>query len=292
MKSIPLPLLLAASLALGCLTSTRAAPASPYPPVTLPDTEVRSLPTSAHGRNYVLEIGLPGSYRSDPARRYPVLYVTDGYWDFPTLYSSYLNLVYDKVAPEAIIVGIGYPGDHTVDEYNQMRLWELSPTRLGGPADHNSGHAAEFLNTIEHEIIPFVEHEYRVDPSYRVLAGSSMGGLFTLYALFTRPSLFNGYIAASPAVTAGADWLFGYEARFERHPQPINARLFMTGAEYEHLLPGIRRFDARLEQAHFAGLVYQFRMIDHANHAGEKGESYMRGMQFVFAPLVHAQPGP
>lgn len=258
--------------------------AAPYPPVTLPNTEVRPLPGAAHGRQYVLQVGLPGSYASDPARRYPVLYVTDGYWDFPTLYSSYLNLVYDKVAPEAIIVGIGYPGEHSVDAYNQMRLWELSPVRLNG--DAATGHAAEFLDTIEHRIIPFVEREYRADPSQRVLAGSSMGGLFTLYALLTKPGLFTGYIAASPAVTAGNDWLFGYAARVAARRPEVHARLFMTGAEFEHLLPGIRRFDAQLQRDPLPGLSYEFRLIDHAHHAGEKAESYMRGMQYVFAPLV------
>lgn len=35
-----------------------------------------------------------------------------------------------------------------------------------------------------------------------------------------------------------------------------------------------------------AGLTYAFRLIDHAGHAGEKAESYMRGMQYVFAPIA------
>lgn len=61
----------------------------------------------------------------------------------------------------------------------------------------------------------------------------------------------------------------------------MHARLFMTGAEYEHLLPGIRRFDAQLRRDPVPGLTHQFRLIDQAGHAGEKAESYMRGMQYV-----------
>jgi predicted alpha/beta superfamily hydrolase len=229
---------------------------------------------------------LPASYRTDTNRRYPVLFVTDGYWDFPTLWVSYLNLAYDKTVPEALVVGIGYADEHSVDEYNRMRLWELSPVRVGSVLDRNSGHAEEFLDSIEHEIIPFVEKEYRADPSFRVMAGSSMGGLFTLYAMCTKPALFQGYIAASPAVTVSNDWLFGYEAEFAKKNSAMNARLFMTGAEFEQLMQGIRRFDAQLLEHKLAGLTYAFRMIDGARHAGEKAESYMRGLQYVFEPVA------
>jgi predicted alpha/beta superfamily hydrolase len=232
----------------------------------------------------VLSIGLPASYRTDSHRKYPVVFVTDGYWDFPTLWVSYLNLAYDKTVPEALIVGIGYAGDHSVDEYNKMRLWELSPVRLGTVLDRNSGHAQDFLDSIEHEIIPFVEKEYRADPAFRVMSGSSMGGLFTLYALCTKPALFQGYIAASPAVSAGHDWLFDYEAKFAQQPPATSARLYMTGAELEELMPAIRRFDAQLRAQKLPNLTYAFRVIDDAHHAGEKAESYMRGLQYVFAP--------
>ena len=66
---------------------------------------------------------------------------------------------------------------------------------------------------MEREIIPFVEARYRVDTSYRVLGGSSLGGLFALYVLFTEPALFTAYIAPSPAMPFARDWLFGTRRR-------------------------------------------------------------------------------
>jgi predicted alpha/beta superfamily hydrolase len=277
-------LLFAGSLAAAGRSAASAVP--PYPPFVIANSQLRVLPRSANGRQYQLQIGLPASYASEPTRRYPVLFVTDGYWDFPTVQTSYNNLVYDRVVPEFIIVGLGYVGENP--DFGNLRLWELSPVPVEGHGEQTSGHAAEFLRTLEDEIIPFIEREYRADPSHRVLAGSSLGGLFTLYAMYTRPELFQGYIAVSPAVRVQNDWLLGYEEAFARSGQALKARLYLTGAENEwpSFLAAIQRFHARLARRKYPGFAYDFRRIDGERHAGTKAESYVRGMRFVFAPLA------
>ena len=111
----------------GALQAQAADPApATYPAHTLPNTLLRALPKNADGRSYQLHIHLPASFANEPKRRYPVLYVTDGYWDFATIVASYNNLAYDKVVPEFITVGLGYAGDNL--DYGQLRAWELSPT--------------------------------------------------------------------------------------------------------------------------------------------------------------------
>jgi len=253
-----------------------------YPPHAIANSLLRVLPTNADGRSYQLHIHLPASFAKEPRRRYPVLYVTDGYWDFATVVVSYDNMVYDKVLPEFIIVGLGYAGEKP--DYGKLREWELSPVRLGA----DSGHADKFLATLEREIIPFMEREYRADPAHRVLAGSSLGGLFTLYAMYAKPTLFEGYIAASPAVVVGGDWIIGQAKAYAATGKPIKARLYVTGAEYEWpgFLAGIQRYQALVPTLKHPGLVFQNRTIDGERHAGTKAESYARGMRFVFEPLA------
>jgi len=284
MKRFVLPLTFLLT-ALAALPAQAADPAPSYPPHVIPNSLLRTLPATADGRRYQLHIHLPGSFAKEPKRRYPVLYVTDGYWDFATMVVSYDNMVYDKVLPEFIIVGLGYAGDNL--DYGQMRTWELSPVRLG-PQDGDSGHADKFLATLERDVIPFMEREYRADPAHRVLAGSSLGGLFTLYAMYAKPTLFEGYIAASPAVVVGNDWLIGQAKAYAATAKPIKARLYVTGAEYEWpaFLAGIKRYQALLPELKHPGLVYQNRTIDGERHAGTKAESYARGMRFVFEPLA------
>jgi uncharacterized protein len=284
------------------VASASAAP-PPAPPAAAPsarprhafsDGEVLAIPHVENSRDYLVYVALPASYDKEPTRRYPVIYLCDGYWDAGLVRQIYWNEAWDKSVPEFILVGFGYPGDNP--DYDSLRRWDYTPVEdaKADAAPPNSGHAAEFLDAIEHRILPLVEREYRVDPSYRVLGGSSLGGLFTLYAMFTKPELFRAYIAPSPAVDFGADWLFQYEAAFAKAggAKRLHARLFMSGAEREWpgFLASIKRFDARLREHAYSGLDYQFRVVDGERHAGTKAESYSRGLRFAFAPLTPEPP--
>ena len=247
------------------------------------------LAPNAAGRHYQLHVGLPASYAKETTPRYPVVYVTDGYWDFQKMTAIEGSLVYDKVVPEFITVGIGYAGENP--DYNNLRRWELSPVPSDNPAA--AGHAADFLRTIESEIIPLIEKDYRVDSSHRVLAGASLGGLFTLYSMYTKPDLFWAYVAATPAVASGNDWLLGYEDAFAKSGKPLKVRLFVAGGGNESpgFLGGILRFNQRISSRKHAGLAYEFRIIDGERHAGMQLEAYTRGLRFVFAPLAE-ESGP
>lgn len=283
MKKFNLPLLVLTAVL--SLQAARADDAHKYPPHAISDSELRVLPVTADGRHYQLHVHLPASFVKEPKRHYPVLYVTDGYWDFSTIVASYDNMVYDKVLPEFIVVGLGYAGTNL--DLGKLRQWELPPVPLG-PFSTDTGHADKFLATLESEIIPFVEREYRADPTHRVLAGSSLGGLFTLYTMYTKPALFEGYIAASPAIVVGSDWLLGVARDYAKSGKPIKARLYVTGAEYEwpSFLAGVKRYQALLPALKHPELVFENRIIDGERHAGTKAESYARGMRFVFAPLA------
>ncbi|PTT78148.1 hypothetical protein DBR42_24070 [Pelomonas sp. HMWF004] len=277
-------LLLTLGLTLCAMTHADTA----HPPHHLPGSQLRVLPTTAEGRSYQLHVHLPASFAREPRRRYPVLYITDAYWDFAAVVASYGNLVYDRVVPEFIIVGLGYAGERP--DYDALRLWDLSPVRLSGEKAE-SGHADRFLATLEKTVFPLVERDYRADPAQRFLAGSSLGGLFALHAMYARPELFKGYIAASPAVVAGGDWIIGQAKAYAATDKPIKARLYVTGAEYEWpgFLAGIQRYQALLPELKHPGLVFENRIIDGERHAGTKAESYTRGMRFVFAPLAPEQ---
>ena len=244
----------------GAFQAWAADPTPSLPPHSVPNTLLRALPKNADGRSYQLHIHLPGSFAKERGRRYPVLYVTDGYWDFATVVASYNNLAYDQVVPEFIVVGLGYAGDNL--DYGALRGWELSPVKLG-PLASGTGHADQFLASLETVIFPLVEREYRADPSQR-------------------------YLAASPAVVVGGDWILGQAKAHAATGRPINARLYVTGAEYEWpgFLAGIQRYQALLPELKHPGLVFQNRTIDGERHAGTKAESYTRGMRFVFEPLA------
>lgn len=255
-----------------------------YPEYVLRGTEVRILPRSANGRDYQLYVALPYTYSTDSKKKYPVVFMTDGYWSFTRMVGLYSSLWYDKVVPEYITVSLGYAGDNL--DYGKLREWELSPVRMG--LFGSSGHAAEFLEAIEKEIIPFVEREYRVDSSHRVIGGGSLGGLFTLYTMLTKPELFSGYIAMSPSVPLGGDWIFEYETKFAASHRPFKGRLFMTVGGYESpsFATSIQKFYDQLAGRKYPGLVSNFRVIDGERHGASNSEATNRGLRYVFEDIA------
>ncbi len=281
MKGIQAWVLALAMVAMPVMSAEQAK----LPAYSIPRSEVRTLPVNAAGRHYALFIHLPESYAKEPSKRYPVVFVTDGYWDFMKIIAVGGALRYDQYAPEYISVGMAYAGENL--DYGDLRRWELSPVKFGSPADA-SGHAKDFLDTIEKVFIPLIEKEYRTDPKQRVLGGASLGGLFTLYAMFTKPDLFNGYVAVTPAVAVGNGWLLKYEEEFAKAGKSVNARLYMTvgGNEAKGYVDYVERMNQRFATRKYPKLAYEFRVIDGERHAGMQLESYNRGIRFVFVPAV------
>lgn len=274
-------------LAALAFTSAIAAPPPTPPKHTLGNSEIRDLPRDAKGREFRVLVGLPYSYGSSPTKRYPVLYLCDGYWDFTLVNGLYGNVLYDKAVPEFIIVGLSYTGDNP--KYDSLRVHDYTP--VPDPSDTKAratGHAKEFLATLRNRIIPFVEKEYRVDTTWRGIAGSSLGGLFALYTAFEAPGLFQGTIAPSPAVGWANGWLFQREAEFARAGKPLSTRLFLSTAseEWPDFTKAVRAFNDSLDAHKIPGLVKNWRIVEGERHAGTKAESYNRGVRFVFSPLA------
>jgi predicted alpha/beta superfamily hydrolase len=252
-----------------------------YPAYAVPHTELREVPRCANGGEYMLYIQLPASYAKDTNRKYPIVFICDGQYDFALLCGIYTQLLFDKVVPEYILVGLGYQGSH--EDYNPMRLRDFlaAPDREFDPDPSKTGRAAEFLAALEHELIPFIEREYRADPSCRALAGTSAAGQFVLYVLLSKPSLFQSYVAMSPPVSK---WILSYEQQVFLKGMPLAGRLFLTGAGADPPAFNERLvyFADRLRSRHHAGLRYEWRLIEGEGHAGAKIEGYTRGLRFSF----------
>ncbi|MEK7393598.1 MAG: alpha/beta hydrolase-fold protein [Fibrobacterota bacterium] len=255
---------------------------------TLGNTRVRDLPRDANGREFRVLVALPYSYESNPSKRYPVLYLCDGYWDFTLVNGLYGNILYDKTVPEFIIVGLSYTGDNP--KYDSLRRYDYTPVAdpSTDPKARNSGHGKEFLAALQHQIIPFVQKEYRVDTTWRGIAGSSLGGLFALYTAFEAPGLFQGTIAPSPAIVWANGWINKREAEFARSGKALPTRLFLSTAseEWPDFTKAIRVFNDTLDAHKIAGLVKKWRIVDGERHAGTKAESYNRGLRYILSPLA------
>lgn len=166
---------------------------------------------SGHVRRHIRVLFCPHSWKESNAS--PASYVVDGnaYFFTATDVVRRLQFAWNK---KAVIVGVGYPITDSV--FSNRRSSDLTPPskhqKISHPvgrdgktqADIRFGEADKFLKTLVEEIMPFVEQSVLPAVPLRrmnhVLFGHSFGGLFSLYTLFTRPSLFDTYIAASPSI--------------------------------------------------------------------------------------------
>jgi hypothetical protein len=112
--------------------------------------------------------------------------------------------------------------------------------------------------------------------------GSSFGGTFTLYAMFSEPGLFSGYVAASPAVPYGGRFAFKQEAEYASSHQDLPVRLFLSVGGSESLRLPVEEFMQVLGERGYPGLEMETLTIAGEGHASNKPEGYNRGLRFIF----------
>jgi predicted alpha/beta superfamily hydrolase len=129
---------------------------------------------------------LPGAAGQEP---YPALYVLDGLMTFvSTAQIAQTTLAYSagQLRPVAI-VGVS-PATGPFTRWSTQRARDLTPTSatskyLLRKTPYGTGGAEAMLELIGREIAPYVESVHPLDPAGRGLAGVSLGGLLTCWAL-------------------------------------------------------------------------------------------------------------
>jgi predicted alpha/beta superfamily hydrolase len=248
--------------------------------VELPGTQLLTIHSSIVGRDYDLYVSLPRNYH-DTTRRFPVVYLLDGQYDFPLVNGIYGDLYYDGFLPELITVGITWGGEHP--NYDSLRTRDFTPTSIKEVP--STGNGPKFLASIKGELIPYIDSQYRTDKKDRTLMGSSLGGLFTLYTMFHETDLFTRYVLTSPAIMWDNNVLSSYEESYHTQHARLPARLFMAVSALEGSETTFGKFVDRLKSRKYQDLQIETMVLEGMGHAGSKPEGYTRGLQSVFARL-------
>lgn len=249
-----------------------------FPPVIIPGSETRRITSSiVTGQEYVLHILLPSGYSSSK-KKYPMVYLMDSQWDFPLVTALYGQQYFDGFIPEMIIVGVTWGG--IKPHADSLRARDYTPTNE--MPLKQSGGANSFLQFMKDELFPFIETNYKADNEKRILMGCSFGGLVTLYAMFTRPELFYGYVAASPAVGWNKEVIYQYEKQFAAKNISKPLRLYMTVGDVEQGRTAYERFADFLTKKNYAGINTRSKVLGNTGHSGTKAETYTRGLQYIF----------
>ena len=165
---------------------------------------------------------VPGIYERRPDLHFPVLYMQDGQNLFDPA-TSFIQGVYWRVGETAdrliaegaiqplVIVGIYNTGKRRLREYSPSK-----DRKLGG------GGADRYGRMLTREIKPFIESQFRIlsGAANTGIAGSSLGGLLTIYLGLKYRQIFGRIAALSPSVWWNQRWIVNYAARARVEPRP------------------------------------------------------------------------
>ena len=173
-----------------------------------------------HNRRDVL-VHLPPSYDTT-RRRYPVVYMQDGQnlFDPATSFAGDWGLARVLASAarrglEAIVVGVPNMGAERLDEYSPYH-----DAKAGG-----GGRGVAYTTFLARTLKPLVDRMFRTRRSREdtVIAGSSMGGLISLYGLFQQPAVFGAAGVLSPSLWFAGGAIF---SDIER-ARPVPARIYL-----------------------------------------------------------------
>lgn len=143
-------------------------------------------------------IYLPNDYQTNLTKRYPVLYMHDGQncFDKTTAFSDEWGI--DETLSNkqtngdkgCIVVAVDNGGTTRLDEYSPYN----NPQYGGGQGD-------AYVDFMALTLKPYIDSAYRTFPDKinTAMAGSSMGGLITSYAMFKYPDVYGKAGIFSPA---------------------------------------------------------------------------------------------
>lgn len=173
--------------------------------------------------NYVqernIDVWLPHNYQ--PNKKYAVLYMHDGQmlFDSTTTWNKQEWKVDENIAQlsqknlikECIIVGIWNAGDLRRSEYFPKKVADFLPDSVKKfmleKYLSNKIRSDDYLLFLVKELKPFIDKKYSTlkDRKNTFIAGSSMGGVISMYAICEYPEVFGG------AACLSTHWIGSFE---------------------------------------------------------------------------------
>lgn len=260
---------------------------------SIPNTHVHFMSATGNGYDYRIDVNIPLSYDSSD-KRFPVLYILDSNWYFPMVTSIVQSMMIIPATPdvqEMIIVGIGYETsdvamqtglrsrDYT-PSVNDEIVASMRAILPWAEIERTSGEAADFLNFICDDAIPFIDTSYRTDPNVRIGHGHSFGGLFMLYTLFNRPDTFHNYIVASPSIWWDDKIILKHEQAYAETHSDLPSILYLcAGTDELGILSNAAALVAQMQSRNYTGLDLQYEFMEGEVHSSIVARTFVNGLR-------------
>lgn len=257
-----------------------------------------------------ITVWLPADYPASAP--YDVLYMHDGQMLFAAkdtwngqswhMDEHAQHLIDARSVRPFLIVGVDNAGPERHAEFTPERPWRSLPesarTALRGAARGDTPvysaalRSDRYLAFLAEELKPWIERRYAVDGgrAHTFLAGSSMGGLISLYALVERPQVYGGAACLSthwPVVFRLDDNPMpdAIVADLETHlPAPGGHRLWFDHGTETLYAPTQQRVDALARRRGYDVRQLRSRVYSGAAHTEDAWSARIEeALQFVLA---------
>lgn len=187
---------------------------------------------------------LPPDYQRS-SKKYPVLYMHDGQnlFDNSRSYSGewgvdeFLDSMYKAGRTQVIVIGIDNGQQKRMQEYNP---WEFQ--------NFGEGHGDFYADFLVRTLKPFVDKHYRTKRNKKntSIAGSSMGGLISLYSVLKYPNVYGSAGIFSPAFWTAS----GIDSLVRKRAGKVRSKLFFYagGKEGNSMIPDMRRIESEIKK--------------------------------------------
>ena len=236
-----------------------------------------ALNSTVLGEERVVLVRTPVGYETSK-QRYPVLYMTDGDAHMGHTASTIEFLVQNGRIADLIVVGVT----------NTDRTRDLTPAKstnknaAGELQFPTAGGADNFLKFFETELFPAIEKDYRVQP-YRILAGHSLGGLFAIHAMISKPGLFNSYIAVSPSLQWENREALKRAEDFLKSQKEMRVTLYASiGDEPGAIGQSFDAFRDALSKTNIKDFAWQAQRMDDEDHGSVVLRSHYFGLRKIY----------
>jgi len=274
-------------LAVGCHVSSDR-----HNAITTKETPVSTrLYAQAVGDSFSIFVSLPADYHPEGKESYPVVYLLDANLYFDIMATTINKYAEVGLAPNVILVGIGYKDFLTMDSLRNRD--DTYPLAIPEYEMSVSGGADKFLWFINNELVPYIDQAYKTDTTKRVLMGHSLGGYFTMYALQQslagKESKVHNYIAASPSLHYNNYYLLS-QFKSNAIQQHAKTKLFLTYGGLENsndttslTLDNLSAQLTAVLPKQADGVAYKCEIYSNLDHMDTQLPTFVKGLQWVFA---------
>jgi len=211
---------------------------------------------------------LPESYAFEPERRYEVLYMFDGhnvFFDSDATYGKCWGMKEYMDYTETSLIIAAVECNHSPDN---GRLKEYTPFPFEAPSFGKIEARGQItMDWMVHTFKEEIDRRYRTLPEreHTFIAGSSMGGLMSLYALLEYSRYFSRAAALSPSLWVDLD---GLSKMIKKAVIPSDTILYMDYGEKElanhkDMLRAFGQVTAKLMKK---GILLESRIIPGGTH--------------------------